>query len=522
MVHFQKRTRAPSPNRRAPIKWSDNHWLTIAKMLHQQHPELDLLNPENHPLLPGLKVTQFTEAMAASLPPSQHRPLNSVTVFREKLSQILKQLSDDPAMLDHEFPLQLEEPEPQEAKSFPLFLDRPIGTLPVPAPAEPKDADQRQMAAALTKELKKRKVFWTREEWIEVARQLHLQRPDAKLYMTLLSGLSLEELNAAQRVLPQERRRHLGSVSQVRQQLLDAMHIVRREIEDAQQEAAAERERIEQERAEERRQQAALHAPGVNIDGPRQPAPEAPPAAIPVQDIPAQPPAPAAAPVASVAPATHAPYDELTMRVAAAISPFIKLIAAEFAKQIAPTVEDAVLNMLTMPGATVPVVATMPVVEQPAATVQPEQPVAAMETVPPAEPEQKEAGDGPDEPDWQPQWLATEHRSEHHDEDFTQPPVPKVAVLTHGGKQLQDLKDAFPHIDFVFIDRPGTLKSAVETCDKIIGLENHANQAAREILKKVDRKRWTLLHGGITTIKRHIQTWISTGELRIPHHGSLV
>lgn len=506
-----KRTRGPNKSPRRPsVYWSENHWLALAKTMIQMYPELGLLDPSQHPELRLLSVRHCIDAQAATFDPAHRRPFAAVSTFKPNLLAALRRFIQDPDLIKQDFPLddvttqppkprpvlQLEPEHDVAAPSTPNLDFLSGGTLPLNEPVERRGDKYKAIATRMHEAFEKsgRRIVWTREEWIEVARELHLQNPYAKLYNTLLSGVTVEDVRAAQRVLPQDRRRHLRQMMSLREPLLDAMRVVKSEILEGQAEQERQREEAQRTQEDQQAQEAQNKRDDMQIYGyptavvaqespqPPQTAQEAPQAAIPMQDIPTAAPAPVAPP--------KPVNDDLTLRLAAALKPFVELIAGEVAKHLAPRVEEAVLNMLTMPGAP-PLAAAAPVEPQP---VEEQQPVE--------EPQQ-------------------EHHEEHHMGYEEQPKPPRIGVLCHSSKQKEELQIAFPDTEFVFIDKPATLKSAIDTCDKILGLESHVNQASRELLKKIDRKRYAVLHGGTSTLKRQIQMWFSSGELRHPHQGAI-
>lgn len=92
-------------------------------------------------------------------------------------------------------------------------------------------------------EVKETRVFWTEQEWDQLAQELYCVRPIAQYQQSdSLVALSLVDMQDIQRVLPEERRRKLYSVVSVKPKMQEAMRRLRAKLQavQAQEKAAAE------------------------------------------------------------------------------------------------------------------------------------------------------------------------------------------------------------------------------------------------------------------------------------------
>ncbi|WP_407305392.1 hypothetical protein [Acinetobacter sp.] len=241
----------------------------------------------------------------------------------------------------------------------------------------------------------KKRILWKDSEWVQVARELYRIRPvDEYLRSTSMAGLQTEDFFAAQRVLPEDRRRSrsaVQSMSVVRPGLVKAMAVIRAEVD-----AEILRKKAEAEVAE-------LEAQAVK---------EVAKLAIP----------------------------ELN-QYEAAFAPLIDLIATEVTKRIQ--------DMLA---------ATMPNV------------------------------------------LA------HKVTSKTQPKKLKFGVIGPLSIQGQEIKKAFPEMDFVIVEssKANSSLSHVSGCDKIIGMTDFMDHSTDNSLRARFPDRYHRTTGGTSKVKHLI------------------
>jgi hypothetical protein len=242
----------------------------------------------------------------------------------------------------------------------------------------------------------KTRIQWKDAEWVAVARELYRIRPvEEYLRSTTMIGLQAEDFYAAQRVLPENRRRSkkaVQSMGVVRPGLIKAMAVIRAEVD-----AAILRKKAEEEAA-------ALEAQA------------------------------AAAVMKEVLPVVNA-YE-------AAFAPLIDMIATEVTKRVQ--------QML---------VTTLPQ-------------VAAYKVEPK---------------------LQTNKRL-------------KFGVIGPLSVQAQDIKKAFPDIDFIIIEsgKGASSPGHVMGCDKIIGMTDFMDHSVDGVLKDRFKERYHRCAGGTSKIKHLI------------------
>jgi sugar-specific transcriptional regulator TrmB len=306
--------------RKRTVKWKDGNWLALARTLHSRHPELDLLNKANHPMLPGLTTRHLNDAVPIAFPdPDLHRHFNWVDLARPSLSIALDTLRDHPELLLQDANLETDSINQKtgfqiEDDTLPIIREAPGAQEPVARPQDPTKAVASAMHTAFKKHGRARE--WDSEDWVEVARTIHVKNPHANYPFTELAGLRLDEIRDAQRILPQDKRRKLFSAAALREPLKKAFKVIRKEIE-----LHREEERLQQQARELETRREELEVIAAT------PAPPTP---------------------------QEAAQQNLTAALLQAFSPFFQACAQELSKHLASSMKEAMLEALTDPDLRLP------------------------------------------------------------------------------------------------------------------------------------------------------------------------
>lgn len=358
----------------------------------------------------------------------------------------------------------------------------------------------------------RKKVYWTFTEVIQLAREIHRRNPFSQYpYKEFLTGLQVAEVNDAVRTgLPADRRRTVTTMNVLRGQLVEAMKIVRSEIE-------AEKAKEQQLQAViveslEKREEPVQINPHV-VDEPfSQPAIDEP-----VQPVEREQPLPQAhhahqrrEDISKVPP--------LSEQMAAAATPFFRAmwqacadtVVPKVAETILPKLEDIILNFLTTPSGTGPTHVAQ--VQQPTDTE--EVPVTTAVEMPIVE-------ESPEEHHHHRSDDPTEHQPPAHyaGPEGIGPRRPRIAVIGPSSSFKEHLDHTFPFIDFYYIERGvKEVPTAVQNCDRILGVSNFLNEAVRMAIKRTDegKQKLTVVNGSMSAVKRQINLWVSSGILDDP------
>lgn len=313
--------------------------------------------------------------------------------------------------------------------------------------------DQDETEDAPESDGKRHLVRTTAVEWVLIAEAMHEQNPHFGYpYKEHLAGLGREEIHEAMRVaLPSHRQRKAIFPSQCREHLIEAFKVVR---------ARLDAEKAERDRAAEL-EKARIEAEAL--------------AAIAKAETPAPVPEPVADPLGN------------------AVRTIFRAFGEEFARGAGlslSSVESMLINVLA---------AAAPVVH--AAPVTPPSP-------PPSVPEPDPApSPSPSDPfEFQPP-------SSYSGPEGVKQRPPRIAVIGPQGTLSRELEQAFPDIDFVYIERgPKGIPEAVDGCDRIVAIANFFNEATKMAVKRTDKGKSKLIvvDGGVSKVKRVIHAFMSS------------
>lgn len=409
------------------VFWTTEEWRTYALAIASAFQGGEL--PKTIPMT-------ILQAAMQTFPEDRRRPVDSTSnaKYRPKLLEILNAETPPPApaeTIEHT-------PEPE-----------------APAPGAIEDTGEKKQ--------KRAKVFWRTEEYLSLARELYRLNPhDTYLKSETLASLTTAALWEAQRILPQERRRHLHQVSNVRPGLLEAFKTVRAELEveksvrdAAQAEAEADARALAEKRQHIIDHPEAYSAPlGTATRG----------ATEPPQPEPGQ-------------PNVH----EIALRV------LVDMLVPALAERLVPELAKRINALGAAPAPVASPVPAAPVVEDP------------LEHGPP--------------PGWEPPGLtmpATTTKVERKT---------LIGILGLKPVHLQEVRAAFPMFEFITDNGTHSTRTlkAMQSCERILSVNTTVDsmgQITDKMLAKHFGDRYVRVQGGMSMAKRQIQIWIQAGVLK--------
>jgi hypothetical protein len=94
---------------------------------------------------------------------------------------------------------------------------------------------------------------------------------------------------------------------------------------------------------------------------------------------------------------------------------------------------------------------------------------------------------------------------------------PRVGIVGALGQQIEAICSAFPQLRIKGVDKNlhgQSLKEAIVNCDRVIAMTDFINHSTSAICKKTLGERFTLVDGGVSSVRRQIDVWLSTGMLQ--------
>ncbi len=337
---------------------------------------------------------------------------------------------------------------------------------PIVEPAPHKSHDNKALATAMheafhapLKEKKKYKTrcVWKPSEWLDIAREMHRQNPHASFFTSTFEVIDLTAVRAAQReVIPFERRRSLHQTHGLQGPLVDAFKMLKLEMQES--EAAKEQQAAVVAESVEK----ALVAPPIEF----KPHPSTPP----VQQV---------------------MSGDFTSRLMSAATPLMQMLTAEIAKQLAPEIIKAFAPMIESAIADIKQAAKPVVSQAPYGTYTP----AA--SLPP---------------------LSKQEIAAALPAPVEKPRKPKIAVLAFPGVHHHELEQPFPQFEFVWIEQGRGIKEVGAVCELFVACSvcmTPSNTAS--IKAHVPPEKVKTVPGGVSSLKRQIQIWLSSKNEQTAH-----
>lgn len=513
------------------IKWSIQEWEAVILELHEICPEA---------FANGLKtVTIFHVRQAMEvLEIPRRRQFKQIVGFREQALRIWQDL-----------PEEIKDPSKQDR----AIVDFASG--PVMAPPLTSKTNQHPMAAALqkafteppkqkiqviTEKPRKKRVSWTDEQWLQIAREMHRQDPFSNLLTSSFSRIDLAAIRAAQsKIFTWENHKALKNSDGLREPLLAAFATLKAEIEDKPTRASDEVEvktapadpyegltpaqrrtkkasEARQALPPERRKEIARKGAETrwkNAVAARAAARVKPEEPIQAEVVQAKP-----EPVQEAKPAPFVPLPANEMaffgKVLNAAVPLMNVLIDEAVARLAPSLIAGLLPQLekTLGGIVERAVAdkvpkfSIPVFTAPTATIPMDSynqdiqnEINAAEVTP--EPAQQPTvnASGP---------LSKAELAQHLPQPKEKLKKPKIALVMPTGQQREQMRVAFPEYEFVFIDHGKGIKEAAQSCVLFVALNAYVNEANRTSIKThVPTEKLKYVEGGISSLKRQINVW---------------
>lgn len=423
------------------IRWTDAEWDAVARELLRRQPHYGTDTG-----MAGLNVKHMMDAQRV-LPAARHRTYSSLAVHKYSRPPLLAALARVKAS-----------PAPAEPVEQAAVQAEPAAAVELQdahvAPAEP--AELVEDAAGEIEPDGRPKIFWTREEWLSVARELCRLNPRtnylAEAGLETITGIDLQE---AQRVLPMERQRprtSLGALANALPNLQRAFDRIQLDMET------------------------------------QAPAPE-----------PVAPPAPVAAPVN--------PWE-------AAFKPLVGLLAAELVPALIPALTDALVPMIQQ---AVQQAADRAKAQRDLPFVAPQRPPAPVQD---AAPQATGHGLGSLAAMIAAANGGVPLPNTDDDEPKSEPPRPAakpvVGVVGPIPAQQRALEDAYPNLKLVFIEdtnQSGKAISALHSCSRVIGMTKFMQHQLDKPLRTVFGERYSRVTGGVSSIKHQLDVWLATGDI---------
>lgn len=508
------------------IRWSPDQWETVVLELHRLYPDV---------FADRLAKIGFVHAREAQkvLPKHLHREYAQLVSYRQMALKIWDHLPEDvrnPAM------------------QVRPIIDFPSG--PVMAPPKRKSDNESAIAIAvqkafndpqvkvITQSPRKKRVSWTPDEWLLIAREMVRQDPLGNLLNSTFPRIDLGALRAAQRkIFDKDNYKALKNPTGLRDPLVAAFAALKAEIQKDQvrvldfsvsepakdsdaglskleisrrDNAAAGRAKLAAMTPEERREikdraWATRRENKAKKEGKTiQPAP-----AIAETGVAEAAPVVAAKPVA-VAPATQENHVAATAvhretdffgKVLNAALPLMNVLIDEAVTRLAPSL---IAGMLPQLEKSMGSMLERALAEQMAKMVIPAAaPVAHVLFAAPLPADV--AQDAPE----QPQRLSKAEVMALLPQVVEKPKKAKIGLLMPPGAQREQIRSSFKEYDFVFIDHGLGIKEAGQSCSLFVALNAYVTAANRQKLKDhvPEANLKYVPGGGVSAIKRQINIW---------------
>lgn len=485
------------------IIWTDDEWKSFALSVHSLAPQLDFLHSAD---LAGLNTTLMNKA-AKAMPEHRQRNFPAIEVPRKKLLQIYAQARATRDPLFFPKPALAAQPAPaapvtssaeqpasrafqrapapvaEQPTEFVVNAHRPA---PVPEP-EPTPLEQAidAFARAPAPEVATApsgNIFWTQDEWLAIATDLHRMYPLLNLLKSeTLHGLTSPDVAFAQRVLPANRQRPKLKVVTFGVSLKPKLLLAFRQL----------RENLERP-APQVEQAAEAPAPQVEV------APRGHEELVPVE---AQETAEGAFDITT---------DTATNPYEAAFKPLVDLFGTQLAAAVGAQVRAQLAPLTAQIAALKEQIAALRDAPQPRAQQEPVNKFGVMFQSPrptpiPAEPvlvdrvielSSRPAGASPRAPTA----AAT-------------PSAPHIGIFGNRNKYKAELEHDFPGVRFTCVDSPKRIAD-LKNCDKAVGMIGWSSHSAIDKLKRTAGPRFVPVNGSLSDLKRTISIWIASNVIR--------
>lgn len=461
----------------APIRWEPKEWEEVVVELHR-------LNPTAFSeRLVKIGIRHVEESQKV-LHKSLHRHFVQVVGFRAQALKIWDAL-----------PADVRNPELQERP----IVDFPSG--PVMAPVAKKSDSLSAMASAMQKGFqapqnldkeRKKHVTWSAKEWIDVAREMHRQNPNANYFSSSFFVLDMPAIRDAQRVaLPLNRRKALKNTAGIRLPLIEAFKQLHGEL------LLAIDAEVEAEAAELKAEAKVEIAP---IEAKPEPAPVPIIAAPVVAEIRQEP-----------QPVAQFQNNDFLGGLLDAMAPLAQFLVTEAAKQMAPALIQAMIPELKK---------TMgPMIEEAIKDAQNRVPVPMFLTPAPVVAAPVSAPAVVEKPAIKhflqvaAAPVAAQVVTQEYKDVFAKPAdklkKPLITILGPMGSDVDAIRRGFKEFDFRFIHHGHGIKEAANKAELFIcAIQVPPQNIKNEIKKYVDPDKVRYMtNNGVAAIKRQINAW---------------
>lgn len=440
------------------IVWKPEEWEAVASEIYTL--DNDAFNNSGAKI--GMKIVLQAQQILAV---NRRRNFKQVVGFR---SQILK-------TWEHMQAAKHDAPEP-------VIVDFPSG--PIMEPTKKRNDDNNALATAMHDAFKavpendkkrKQRVDWTPAEWLDIAREMRRQNPHVNFFASKFHIIDLPAIRDAQReVLELNRRRTLMGTKGLQEPLVKAFAALLEEV---------NRENSAPPVAEVVAEPVAEMGTEVGVKGI---------AAV------------AARPVSSfLAPETIA-GNTLNAALLNAAAPLLNLLVSELATRLAPSLVQMMLPELLKALNTAPA----PVLTPYSAFQAPLNDAPVARATLPVAIEPAAPAIGEKVPEVAPRRPTAAEIAAYNGVTTTKEKKQRIVLLGPMGKQITDLKQAYPHYDLVFIEHGHGVKEAATDCGLFIVYTSHFNAANKASVNKyVPREKLRQVAGSLSSVKNQIQVW---------------
>lgn len=205
------------PTKKPLIKWTEKEWDKLAIALHLTFPDKEYHIAEKL----SLGVGQVMAIMRRTLDESQWRVLHTGNDYKPWLLKAFVRMR--PTLVAHEA-------NKEQAIAAVLTKEHENTELPIRADADSSDNSNSNETWTVPDKPKQSRIQWNEIEWMQLARELIKNNPQY-LQSSTLVGVKLPDIQLAQKVLPENRRREgIIVMNPTRAKLLEAMAILRTEV----------------------------------------------------------------------------------------------------------------------------------------------------------------------------------------------------------------------------------------------------------------------------------------------------
>lgn len=333
-----------------------------------------------------------------------------------------------------------------------------IVSAPIPAKRHERSALATAMHEAFERPVlqpkRKKHVHWNDEDWLKIAAEMLHQNPHGDFFNSGFHAVELAAIRSAQRVVfPLEHRRNISASSGLREPLVKAFKTLKANLEAAENVAVQQQEEVKVQF-----QDAPTEVKEV--------------AQTKVEEVAVQ----------AISNVMQGHFNDFATKFAVSLAPVISLVSCEIAKALVPELTKALKPMFDEA-----IKSAKQSLVQPAPASFTEQAAVLPITMP-----------------------AKQLTSVPTQIVPAKPKKPKIAVLGPYGQQRNDLEQAFPDYDFVYIENGHGIKEAGINCELFVAAVPYMNASNKKEMKAIPPEKLKVVAtSGISSFKHQIKVWLA-------------